>query len=57
LAFAIWLKPVGMGTSIAFADVPQAIRRIETAIVVSEHPERPFWNHRGASAPSTGSEH
>lgn len=45
-AFAIWFRPVGMGTSIAFADVQQAIRRIETAIVVSEHPERPFWNHR-----------
>lgn len=46
LAFVIWLKPVGPGTSIAFADVQQAIRRIETAIVVSENPGRPFWNHR-----------
>ena len=42
----IWLRPVGTGTSIAFADVQQAIRRIETAIVVSENPGRPFWNHR-----------
>jgi len=46
LAIAIWLKPVGVGPSIAFADVQQAIRRIQTAIVVSKHPERPFWNHR-----------
>ena len=45
-ACTIWLQPVGIATGIAFADVQQAIRRIETAIVVSENPDRPFWNHR-----------
>ena len=48
LVFTIggWPRLGGTGTGVAFAEVQQAIREVETAVLVSENPERPFWNHR-----------
>jgi outer membrane lipoprotein-sorting protein len=45
LAFT-WMKPAGFGTSLAFADVQEAIRQVETAVLTIECRERPDMSCR-----------
>ena len=42
----IWGRHGDLGASLAFADVQEAIRHIETAIKVSDYPKRPWMNRR-----------
>ena len=46
LAFFLWLKPIGPGTEVAFADVQEALRQVKTAVVVRELPNAPYFNSR-----------
>ena len=46
LAAILLLKPTGLGGSLAFADVQEAMRRIDTAVVDIKCPKRPSGNHR-----------
>ena len=43
---AIWMRPFGLEVGLAYADVGQAIRNIESAIVDFEHFPRPHNNRR-----------
>ncbi len=45
LAFT-WMKPAGFGTSLAFADVQEAIRQVETAVLTIDCRERPDMSCR-----------
>ncbi|NLS92860.1 MAG: hypothetical protein GXX96_11960 [Planctomycetaceae bacterium] len=45
VAAVLWLKP-DVSNGIAFADVQEALRRIETAVIVCQCHERSFWDHR-----------
>ena len=43
---AIWVRHGDLGASVAFADVQEAIRHIETATAVFDWPLTPWMNHR-----------
>jgi len=43
---AMWGGRVDLGANVAFADVQEAIRDIETAIAVLDCPQTPWMNHR-----------
>lgn len=43
---AVWMYPSSLGAGMAYAEVCQAIRSIESAIVDFQHPDRPHENRR-----------
>lgn len=46
IALFIWLNPSHLSSNVAFADVQQAIRGIETAVITLRSPAHPWQDHR-----------
>jgi outer membrane lipoprotein-sorting protein len=46
VAGVFWLNSGGFGAPLAFSDVQEAVRKIDTAVVVAEHPNHPHKNFK-----------